>query len=55
MKTRRPLMRTLSAYFALLLFLPQITMAQGTDESKPFKQEELDQLLAPIALILTPW
>lgn len=50
MKMRRLSTKTLSLSLALLLFLPQVAMAQGTDESRSIKQEELDQLLAPIAL-----
>jgi hypothetical protein len=50
MKKRRPLMRILAVFLALLLFLPQLAAAQSAGETKSFKQEELDQLLAPIAL-----
>jgi len=62
MKKQRPLLRTLAVFLTLLLGAPQGLMAQSTDVSpqeaktpdteaeKPFKQEELDQLLAPIAL-----
>jgi len=50
MKNKRPLIRTLAVFLALLLAAPQGVIAQGGPADKPFKQEELDQLLAPIAL-----
>jgi hypothetical protein len=62
MKKKRLLRKILTVFLTLLLGAPQGLMAQGageapqeakaqsTGEEKPFKQEELDQLLAPIAL-----
>jgi hypothetical protein len=64
MKRKKPLIRTLAVFLALLLGAPQGLMAQSAGEGEasqevkaqstgaeePFKQEELDQLLAPIAL-----
>ena len=45
------LTKSLVLFLALLLGASQGVIAQsGTGENKPFKQEELDQLLAPIAL-----
>ena len=44
------LVKALAVFGALLLAVPQVTIAQKGDGSKPFKQEQLDQLLAPIAL-----
>ena len=50
MKIRRPLTKALALSLAFLLVLPQALVAQSESKEKPFKQEELDQLLAPIAL-----
>lgn len=50
MKTRRPLIKTMAVFLALLLLLPQLAAAQDTGGAKSFKQEELEQLVAPIAL-----
>jgi hypothetical protein len=50
MKMKRPLIKVLAVFVAILLGAPQGLMAQGGAEDKPFKQEELDQLVAPIAL-----
>src|SRR6266576_1588774 len=51
MKTRRALMRGLSWLFMLLLAAPPSLIAQQSGQEAPvFKQEELDQILAPIAL-----
>jgi hypothetical protein len=50
MKRKRPLIKALAACVALLLAAPQVTIAQSGGGDKTFKQEELDQLLAPIAL-----
>jgi hypothetical protein len=50
MKTPKPLMKTLAVFLGLLLLLPQIAAAQGADEAKSFKPEELEQIVAPIAL-----
>ena len=50
MKIRRPLTKALALSLAFLLVLPQALVAQSESKEKPFKQEELDQLVAPIAL-----
>jgi hypothetical protein len=50
MKMKRPLIKALAVFLALLLGGPQGLMAQSEGGDKPFKQEELDQLLAPLAL-----
>jgi hypothetical protein len=50
MKIRKPLTKVLALSLAFLLVLPQALVAQSESKEKPFKQEELDQLLAPIAL-----
>jgi hypothetical protein len=50
MKVKRPLIKALAVFLALLLGGPQGLMAQSEGGDKPFKQEELDQLAAPIAL-----
>jgi uncharacterized membrane protein YgcG len=50
MKKMRPFIKALAAFLALLLGAPQGVIAQSEGGDKPFKQEELDQLLAPIAL-----
>jgi len=50
MKMKRPLIKALAVFLALLLGVPQGLMAQSEGGDKPFKQEELDQLAAPIAL-----
>jgi hypothetical protein len=50
MKVKRPLIKALAVFLALLLGAPQGAIAQSEGGDKPFKQEELDQLLAPIAL-----
>ena len=50
MKLKRPLIKALVVFLALLLVAPQGVIAQGEGGDKPFKQEELDQLVAPIAL-----
>lgn len=50
MKKKTTLTRSLVAFLTLLLLAPQWTMAQSEGGDKTFKQEELDQLLAPIAL-----
>ena len=49
MKIKRPLIKVLAVVLALLLGAPQGVVAQSEGD-KPFKQEELDQLVAPIAL-----
>jgi hypothetical protein len=50
MKKKRPLIKALAVFLTLLLVAPQWVIAQSAGEDKPFKQEELDQLVAPIAL-----
>src|ERR1700752_877660 len=50
MKTRRALMRGLSWLFMVLLAAPPSLMAQQSGQAPVFKQEELDQIVAPIAL-----
>jgi len=50
MKKKRPLIKALAVFLALLLGGPQGVIAQSEGGEKPFKQEELDQLVAPIAL-----
>lgn len=50
MKMKRSLVKALIVFLALLLSAPQGVIAQSGGEEKPFKQEELDQLVAPIAL-----
>jgi hypothetical protein len=50
MKKKRLLIKALAVFLALLLGGPQGVIAQGEGGDKPFKQEELDQLVAPIAL-----
>jgi len=51
MKKRATLTKSLAVFLALLLGASQGVFAQTENEKdKPFKQEELDQLLAPIAL-----
>jgi len=50
MKTRRALMRGLSWLFMVLLAAPPSLIAQQSGQAPVFKQEELDQIVAPIAL-----
>src|SRR5512139_1506740 len=50
MKLKRPLIKVLAVLLTLLLVGPQGAIAQSEGGDKPFKQEELDQLVAPIAL-----
>jgi hypothetical protein len=50
MKTRRALMRGLTWLFMVLLAAPPSLIAQQSGQAPVFKQEELDQILAPIAL-----
>jgi hypothetical protein len=53
---RSPLVRGLAAFLAALLLAPGLVLAQ-TDQggaANPFKPEELDQLVAPIALYPDP-
>jgi hypothetical protein len=50
MKKKRLLIKALAVFLALLLGAPQGLMAQSGGGDKPFKQEELDQIVAPIAL-----
>jgi hypothetical protein len=50
MKIRKPLTKVLVVFLTFLLLMPQALAAQSESKEKPFKQEEFDQLLAPIAL-----
>ncbi|MCJ7540591.1 MAG: DUF3300 domain-containing protein [Desulfobacterales bacterium] len=50
MKKRKPFAKILAVFLTFLLLVPQAVLAQSESKEKPFKQEELDQLLAPIAL-----
>ena len=51
MKKKTTFKKSLAVFLALLLGLSQGVMAQRENgKDKPFKQEELDQLLAPVAL-----
>ena len=50
MKMKRPLIKALAVFLALLLGAPLGVIAQSGGEQKTFKQEELDQMVAPIAL-----
>ncbi len=50
MKMRTPFIKALAMLLALLLVVPPGAMAQSGGGDKPFSQEQLDQLLAPIAL-----
>jgi hypothetical protein len=50
MKMKGPLIKAVAVFLALLLGAPQGVIAQSEGGDKPFKQEELDQLVAPIAL-----
>jgi hypothetical protein len=50
MKIRKTFTKTVAFFLTFLLLAPQAVVAQNKSKEKPFKQEELDQLLAPIAL-----
>jgi len=50
MKTRKPFIKAFIVFLGFLLAAPQMGFAQSAGGDKTFKQEELDQLLAPIAL-----
>jgi hypothetical protein len=50
MKMRNPLIKALAVLLTLLLIAPQGVIAQTAGGEKPFSQEELDQIVAPIAL-----
>jgi len=50
MKIRKSFTKALVFFLTFLLLAPQAVVAQSESKEKPFKQEELDQLLAPIAL-----
>jgi hypothetical protein len=50
MKKKRMLIKALTMFLALLLGAPLGAFAQSGGEQKTFKQEELDQMIAPIAL-----
>lgn len=49
-KKKRPLITALTVFLALLVGAPLGVLGQSGGEQKTFKQEELDQMLAPIAL-----
>lgn len=49
-KMKRPLITALTVFLALLLGVPLGVLAQSGGEQKTYKQEELDQMIAPIAL-----
>ena len=49
-KKKRPLITALTVFLALLLGVPLGVLAQSGGEQKTYKQEELDQMIAPIAL-----
>ncbi len=49
-KKKRLLITALTVFLALLLGAPLGVLAQSGGEQKTFKQEELDQMIAPIAL-----
>lgn len=50
MKIRRLSTKAVGVFVAFLLILPQIAVAQGAGKTNNFKPEELEQLVAPIAL-----
>ncbi|MBW2514806.1 MAG: DUF3300 domain-containing protein [Deltaproteobacteria bacterium] len=50
MKILKSFTKALVFFLTFLLLAPQAVVAQSESKEKPFKQEELDQLLAPIAL-----
>ncbi len=50
MKKKRLLVKALAVFLVLLLGGPQGVLAQSEGGDKVFKQEELDQIVAPIAL-----
>ena len=50
MKKKTTLIKSLAVFLALLLGASQGVIAQNEGGDKTVKQEELDQLLAPIAL-----
>ena len=50
MKRKPALKKSLAILLALLVGVSQGVMAQTEEGKKTFKQEELDQLLAPVAL-----
>ncbi len=54
MKKKLMLLKLLAFFLAFLLVAPQAAMAQSEGADRTFKQEELDQLLAPIALYPKP-
>ena len=49
MKTQGMLSRILILVFAIMLFVPTVVFGQN-ETKKVFSQEELDQMLSPIAL-----
>lgn len=50
MKKRIPFLKALAMLLTLLLVVPTGVMVQSGGGDKPFSQEQLDQLVAPIAL-----
>jgi Protein of unknown function (DUF3300) len=50
MKKKRLFIKAMAVFLGLLLGAPQGVVAQSGAGDKPFKQEELDQLVAPVAL-----
>jgi hypothetical protein len=50
MKIKKCLTRGLLGFLILMVALPVWTYAQSAGEEAQFRQEELDQLLAPVAL-----
>jgi len=50
MKMRNPFIKAFAVLLTLLLVAPQGVIAQSGGGDKPFAQEELDQIVAPIAL-----
>ncbi|HOV84820.1 MAG TPA: DUF3300 domain-containing protein [Syntrophobacteraceae bacterium] len=50
MNTKTIFMRVMIGFLVLVLAAPAGTFAQGSGSAGPYRQEELDQMLAPIAL-----
>lgn len=49
-KIQKPLTKALAVFLAFLMLIPPAVLAQSESKETPFNQEELDQILAPIAL-----